>query len=255
MTAASMRPLCFVSPRKPSYSADSALDVVGNCYAYVKLFTSCSLMDCFEKTSNSNYLMSFIEKTHAVSAAIMGFCSALRWEGRMVKRILLMNGPNLNMLGIREPGVYGTSTLVSIEELLVDHGAQRDCEVECFQSNHEGVLIDRLHEAHGRFDGIVYNPGAHTHYSYAIRDAIGSIDVPVVEVHISDVDAREPFRAVSVVAPACVAQVKGLGVQGYIIALDGLLSGWSVRLGEGFERNVKGKVLVGTPEGPVVERV
>lgn len=162
-----------------------------------------------------------------------------------MKKILLMNGPNLNMLGIREPGVYGTNTLASIEEMMVAYGAERDCAVDCFQSNHEGALIDTLHAAHGVYDGIVYNPGAHTHYSYAIRDAIGSIDVPVVEIHISDVDAREPFRAISVVAPACVAQVKGFGIQGYTMALDGLLEGWRTRLGEGFEGKTSGKVIVG----------
>ena len=162
-----------------------------------------------------------------------------------MKKFLLMNGPNLNMLGIREPGVYGTMTLAAIEEMMAAYAAERGCELECFQSNHEGALIDKLHAAHGAYDGIVYNPGAHTHYSYAIRDAIGSIDAPVVEIHISDVDAREPFRAVSVVAPACVAQVKGFGVEGYKMALDGLLSGWSTRLGEGFEAKAQGKVIVG----------
>lgn len=167
-----------------------------------------------------------------------------------MKKILLMNGPNLNMLGIREPGVYGTDTLASVEEMVVAHGAERGLEVDCFQSNHEGALIDELHRAHGVYDGVVYNPGAHTHYSYAIRDAVGSISVPVVEVHISDIDAREPFRALSVVAPACVAQVKGLGVQGYCRALDGLLEGWSTRLGEGFEAHAAGKVVVGGPDGP-----
>ena len=112
-----------------------------------------------------------------------------------------------------------------------------------------------MHQAHGVYDGIVYNPGAHTHYSYALRDAVGSIDVPVAEVHISDVDAREPFRAVSVIAPACVAQVKGLGAAGYRVALDLLLEGARDRLGEGFERRAQGKVIVGTPEGPLVKPV
>ena len=163
----------------------------------------------------------------------------------MGKRILVMNGPNLNMLGVREPGIYGTTTLLDIEKMLAAHASEHGCELECFQSNHEGALIDRLHAAHGVFSGIVYNPGAHTHYSYAIRDAIASIDVPVVEVHISDVDAREPFRAVSVVAPACVAQVKGLGVEGYKVAFEGLLSGWATRLGEGFEAQAQGKIVVG----------
>lgn len=168
-----------------------------------------------------------------------------------MKTYLLMNGPNLNMLGIREPEVYGRVTLASVEEEVRAYGAARGVEVECFQSNHEGDLVDRLHAAHGVVDGIVYNPGAHTHYSYAIRDAIGSIDVPVAEIHISDVDAREAFRAVSVVAPACVAQVKGFGTRGYTMALDILLEGARDRLGEGYERRAQGKIIVGTPEGPV----
>ena len=172
-----------------------------------------------------------------------------------MKKILLMNGPNLNMLGVREPDVYGRRTLASIEADVASYGAQRGVQVDCFQSNHEGALVDRLHQAHGVYDGIVYNPGAHTHYSYALRDAVGSIDVPVAEVHISDVDAREPFRAVSVIAPACVAQVKGLGAAGYRVALDLLLEGARDRLGEGFERRAQGKVIVGTPEGPLVKPV
>lgn len=160
-------------------------------------------------------------------------------------KFLLMNGPNLNMLGIREPEVYGTNTLASIEARVSAYAADRGVEMDCFQSNHEGALIDKLHEAHTEYDGVVYNPGAHTHYSYAIRDAIGSIDTPVVEVHISDVDAREPFRAISVVAPACVAQVKGFGVASYERAVDGLLEGWSTRLGEGFQEKTSGKIIVG----------
>ena len=168
-----------------------------------------------------------------------------------MKKYLLMNGPNLNMLGIREPGIYGHDTLASIEADVVSYGRERGVEVDCFQSNHEGALIDKLHAAHGVYDGIVYNPGAHTHYSYAIRDAVGSIDVPVAEIHISDVDAREPFRAISVVAPACVAQVKGFGAAGYRMALDLLLEGEHVRLGEGFEKRAHGKIIVGTDTGPV----
>ena len=96
-------------------------------------------------------------------------------------------------------------------------------QIDCFQSNHEGALIDKIHEAHWRYDGIVYNPGAHTHYSYALRDAVGSIDTPVVEVHLSDINAREPFRAVSVIEPVCIAQIKGKGKEGYKEALDVLL--------------------------------
>ena len=140
-----------------------------------------------------------------------------------MKKVLLLNGPNLNMLGIREPGVYGTDTLASIEAEVVAYGAERGVEVDCFQSNHEGVLIDKLHEAHTSYDGVVYNPGAHTHYSYAIRDAIGSISTPVVEVHLSDINAREPFRAISVTAPVCVAQIAGKGKMGYMEGIDVLL--------------------------------
>ena len=127
------------------------------------------------------------------------------------------------MLGIREPGIYGTDSLASIEREFCEHAAARGAMAECFQSNHEGALIDRLHAAHGRFDGIVYNPGAHTHYSYALRDAVAAIDVPVVEVHISDITSREEFRRVSVIEPECVAQISGRGRQGYLDALDLLL--------------------------------
>ncbi|HIS40658.1 MAG TPA: type II 3-dehydroquinate dehydratase [Candidatus Aphodovivens avistercoris] len=137
-----------------------------------------------------------------------------------MKKILLLNGPNLNMLGVREPEVYGRDTLDSIEAEVVAYGAERGVQVDCFQSNHEGVLIDKIHEAHWRYDGIVYNPGAHTHYSYALRDAVGSIGTPTVEVHLSDINAREPFRAVSVIEPVCIAQIKGKGKDGYKEAID-----------------------------------
>ena len=138
-------------------------------------------------------------------------------------RMLLLNGPNLNMLGVRDPAIYGTDTLEDIERMVVGYGAERGVAVDCFQSNHEGALVDRLHQAHGRYDGIVYNPGAHTHYSYALHDAVECIDVPVVEVHISDIAKREEFRRHSVIAPACVAQVKGKGKAGYLDALDLLI--------------------------------
>lgn len=169
-------------------------------------------------------------------------------------RLLLMNGPNLNMLGIREPGVYGSRNLASIEaearQFAYAHGAS----IDCFQSNHEGELVEKIHSAHTAYDAVVYNPGAHTHYSYAIRDAIGSIDTPVIEVHISDVDSREPFRAISVVAPACVAQVKGFGTDSYLVGLALALDGWNTRLGEGFEeRYAKGRVILGGVEGGVEE--
>ena len=140
-----------------------------------------------------------------------------------MKKILLMNGPNLNMLGVRDPAIYGSDTLEAIEEMVRAYGAEHGCEVDCFQSNHEGALIDRLHAAHGNYDGIVYNPNKYTHYSYALHDAVECIDVPVVEIHISDISKREEFRRHSVIAPACIAQVKGLGKEGYLRALDILL--------------------------------
>lgn len=141
-----------------------------------------------------------------------------------MKKLLLMNGPNLNMLGVRDPAIYGTDTLASIEAEVVAYGAQHGVQIDCFQSNHEGALIDKLHEAHGVYDGIVYNPGAHTHYSYALHDAVECIDVPVVEIHISDISKREEFRRTSVIAPACVAQIKGKGKAGYLEAVDVLLA-------------------------------
>ncbi len=141
-----------------------------------------------------------------------------------MKRILLLNGPNLNMLGVREPDIYGNDTLESIEREVVEYGEAHDVEVTCFQSNHEGDLIDRIHGAHGKYDGIVYNPGAHTHYSWALRDAIASIDVPMIEVHISDVDSREEWRKVSVFDGVRAGLVKGKGRAGYLEAVDVILA-------------------------------
>lgn len=140
-----------------------------------------------------------------------------------LKKILVMNGPNLDMLGTREPAVYGYDTLEALEETVIAYAAERGVKAMCFQSNSEGKLINKLHKAPAKYDAVIYNPGAHTHYSYAIRDAIASIDTPVVEVHLSDVDSREDFRRVSVTAPVCVAQIKGMGIQGYCDAIDYLL--------------------------------
>ena len=142
-----------------------------------------------------------------------------------MKKILLINGPNLNMLGIREPGVYGNDTLSDLESGFAEYARAHGCDVECFQSNHEGDLIDKIHAAHGACDGIVYNPGAHTHYSYALRDALGSVSTPCVEVHISDVSAREDFRQRSFVRATCIATVMGKGFDGYCEAMDILLKG------------------------------
>ena len=155
------------------------------------------------------------------------------------RKILLLNGPNLDMLGVREPDVYGRETLATLEQTVRTHVERLGGSLSCYQSNNEGKLVGKIHGALGKFDGIVYNPGAHTHYSYALRDAIACIDVPVVEVHLSDVDDREPFRRVSVIAPVCIAQVKGMGVRGYCRAVDILLEALQndsqPRLGEGYE--------------------
>lgn len=139
------------------------------------------------------------------------------------KRILVLNGPNLNLLGTREPEIYGTRTLADLESFLRAHVAARPVELAFAQSNHEGALIDALQEAEGTFDGVVFNPAAYSHYSYALRDAVAAISVPVIEVHLSDIGRREDFRRVSVVAPACVAQIAGKGFEGYSEALDRLL--------------------------------
>jgi 3-dehydroquinate dehydratase II len=138
-----------------------------------------------------------------------------------MKKILLLNGPNLNRLGKREPGIYGVSTLRDLEDRMVELGVKSKIEIICFQSNHEGELIDKLHEAEDTgIDGIIFNPGAYTHYSYAIRDAIVGINCPVIEVHISNVYEREAFRHKSVIAPVSKGQIAGLGLLGYELALE-----------------------------------
>ncbi len=137
--------------------------------------------------------------------------------------VLLLNGPNLNLLGTREPEVYGDTTLADVVELATAHVADRDTELRHVQSNHEGELIEALHDARGWADGVVCNPGGFTHTSVALRDAITASELPCVEVHLSNVHAREAFRHTSVTAGTCIGVVAGFGVHSYLLGLDALL--------------------------------
>lgn len=130
-------------------------------------------------------------------------------------RILVLNGPNINMLGIREPGIYGKNTFADLLELLKETGSRLGIEVSQFQSNHEGDLVDKIQWAYGKIDGIVINPAAYTHTSVAILDALKAVSIPAVEVHISDVDSREAFRQISYPGLACEKTIKGEGLDGY----------------------------------------
>ncbi len=143
-------------------------------------------------------------------------------------KILVVNGPNLNFLGIREKSVYGTQDYDYLLHMIAKKGEETGSTIEVFQSNHEGAIIDRIQDAY--FDGtegIVINPGAFTHYSYAIRDALASITVPKVEIHISDITQREDFRKVSVTAPVCDKQIYGQGLEGYLQAIDFILNSFA----------------------------
>jgi len=140
-------------------------------------------------------------------------------------QILVLHGPNLNLLGVREPKIYGRETLDDINARLKARVAQSNVELRIVQSNHEGVLVDELHAARlAGFDGILINPGAFTHYSYALRDAIAATDLPAVEVHLSNVHRREEFRHTSVLVPVCIGQVMGFGWRSYMLGLEGLLN-------------------------------
>ena len=140
-------------------------------------------------------------------------------------KFLVINGPNLNLLGKREPGIYGDQSYDALCDLIREHARKHDSTADCFQSNHEGAIIDAIHAADGVYDAIIINPAAYTHYSYAILDALKAVSVPAYEVHISHIDRRESFRAVSVTAPACVGQLYGHGFAGYLMAMDYFLEG------------------------------
>jgi 3-dehydroquinate dehydratase-2 len=141
-------------------------------------------------------------------------------------KILVINGANINMLGIREPEIYGSVSYAALLDMIHEHGEKRGVEIECYQSNHEGDLVDIIQEAYQKFDGIVINPGAYTHTSIAISDALKAVAIPAVEVHISDVDAREEYRRVSYVRSACVATISGRGLAGYLDAVDLLMGNY-----------------------------
>jgi 3-dehydroquinate dehydratase-2 len=139
-------------------------------------------------------------------------------------KILVINGPNLNLLGSREPDIYGKQDYAELLRKLDDFASTHSITIDAFQSNSEGALIDKIHAAAGVYDGIVINPGAYTHYSIAILDALKAIDVPAIEVHLSNIAAREDFRHTSVTAAGCIGQISGLGFDSYFLALVGLMS-------------------------------
>lgn len=138
--------------------------------------------------------------------------------------ILVLNGPNLNLLGQRQPEVYGHTTLAEIEALCLDHAKANNVSCDVFQSNHEGALIDRIHDARTVHDGIILNAGAYTHSSIAIMDAVASVEVPTIELHLSNIHAREEFRHTSFLAKVAIGQICGFGAHGYVLAIDALIA-------------------------------
>ncbi|MBE6859981.1 MAG: type II 3-dehydroquinate dehydratase [Ruminococcus sp.] len=140
----------------------------------------------------------------------------------MIKKILVIHGPNLNLLGEREPGIYGSNGIDMLNKNIIERAKEQGLECEIFQSNHEGAIIDKLHAARQKFEGVIINAGAYTHYSYAIRDAISAIKIPCIEVHISNVFARDEFRKNSVIAPVCKGSISGFGFGSYYLAIMAL---------------------------------
>lgn len=150
----------------------------------------------------------------------------------MTRRILLINGPNLNLLGTREPHLYGSTTLDDVVNSAEAQASNLDATLEAFQSNHEGAIVDRLHEARGNVDAVVINPGAYTHTSVAIRDALLGVDIPFVEIHVSNVHAREEFRRHSYLSDKAQAVICGLGVYGYTAAVEFAAKHMKIKTGE-----------------------
>jgi 3-dehydroquinate dehydratase-2 len=138
------------------------------------------------------------------------------------QKVLVIHGPNLNMLGMREPDIYGHQTLEEVDAALQAQADRLGLHIETFQSNHEGDIVDKIQQAHDSFQGIIINPAAYTHTSIAIRDALSVLNIPVVEVHLSNIYSRESFRRTSMISAVVTAQISGLGSQGYLLALDGL---------------------------------
>lgn len=154
----------------------------------------------------------------------------------LVKRILVIHGPNLNLLGERDPKYYGNDTFEAINNQIVARAERKDFACDIFQSNFEGAIIDKLHEARKVYDGVILNAGAYTHYSYAIRDAIEAINIPVIEVHLSNISARDEFRNKSVIAPVCKGTIAGFGKASYFLAIEALFEVFGGEEGWGLQR-------------------